>query len=176
MPRVSGWSRQSLVPFLISAFSEQRFQGVWAQIIDIVSGVVNADTSADDKGEDETFILPILDQLRGCISSRLGSAPASLVQSYSETLRKASALYRFDAGRGKGTTAPAIPEHSERVRYWAFDELIRLSSASSSHTTGKDEDRRIAEVAAPALVRRFEGALRSYVDDARLRGKLPLGR
>jgi len=89
----------------------------------------------------------------------------------------------------------AIPERSEDVRYWAFGVLIAAASASealeaSSPSTsphGSAEGQRrssdvvygregVARVAVQSMEKRMRGAIKGYVDDARLRGQMPLGR
>ena len=134
-----------------------------------------AETSPDTAEDDERFFLPLLDRFHKAISPRIGTIPDRLIDIYTETLRKASNLYRFDVGNAGGTTAPAIAERSEEARYWAFRALLLQASPAVEGDSGVDQ-RKVASRAVESLVKRMEGALRGYIDDARLRGQMPLGR
>ena len=157
----------------------ERSEGVWSQIIDIFGAIVLADTSPESEDEDEDFVLPLLTRYHRAIASHVGGMSSRLVEIYAETLRKASILYRFDVGRAGGTTAPAIPERSERMRYWAFDALFSQASFHGSTEEGNSKAYNrlaIAKVVTASLLSRIRGSLRTYVADSRLRGSMPLGR
>jgi hypothetical protein len=155
----------------------ERSGAIWALIVDVFAGVLLADSSAESAEDDEAFVLPLLNRFHAAISPRLSTIPNVLVPTYTETLRKASVLYRYDVSYAGGTTAPAIPERSEGMKYWAFDALIMEVSgdrAAGSEANGMPVH--VAKRAVESLVKRIEGSLRGYVDDARLRGQMPLGR
>lgn len=154
-----------------------------------------ADASPITAEADEAFILPILSQINALLSPHLGRLPDRLVEVYAETLRRASVLYRFDVDHLGGTTAMAIPERSEDVRYWAFGVLVGAASAKSAskpqypgvdesdgendQAHSRDEARgqsAVARIAVQSMEQRMRGAMRGYVEDARLRGPMPLGR
>jgi len=136
-----------------------------------------ADTASETADEDEQFVLPFLNRFHVAISPRIATIPDRLIDMYTETLRKASTLYHFDAGNVGGTTAPAIPERSEEARCWAFSALLSQASLSSANNGQSGQGQgKVAVRAVESLVKRMEGALRGYIDDSRLRGQMPLGR
>ena len=142
--------------------------------------------AGDHIADDETFTLPFLDRLKSTIAPRLsGHVPEHLIERYGDTLRKASELYHFDAGLpAGGTTAPAVADVMESLRYWAFDLLWAGVSVASYATPANPDDRRdtsgdetqVPRVVLPSLLKRVDAALRGYVNDAKLRGQMPLGR
>ena len=146
------------------------------------AAILVADSTPDTADVDEPFVLTLLKRFHESISPGIGSIPDRLVDVYTETLRKASTLYHFDVSHIGGTTAPAIAERSEEARYWAFETLLtqaRSSGAQSGRSRGKPEQEghgNVAQKAAESLVRRMDGTLRDFIDDARLRGQVPLGR
>lgn len=148
---------------------------IFTQIIDIFASILLADTSSTTAEADEAFILPILTRINAALVPHLPLLPERLAEVYTETLRRSSVLYRFDVDHSGGTTAMAIPERSEDVRYWAFGVLV---AASGNERAGGDTSGggAVARIAAQSMERRMRGALRGYVDDARLRGQMPLGR
>ncbi|KAK4688854.1 hypothetical protein P7C73_g1265, partial [Tremellales sp. Uapishka_1] len=117
------------------ASSADHFEGIWAQAMDVFSGILLAER---------------------------------IIESYAEILRKASTLYHYDVRSIGGTTAPAVSESQERLRYWAFDLLIA--------SAGRAEEEWVAKRAMPFVVQRFQGALQSVVEDSKLRGQIPFGR
>ncbi|WWC72496.1 uncharacterized protein I206_106458 [Kwoniella pini CBS 10737] len=155
--------------------SKERFEAIWCQVIEVLSGILLADSSEDASSDDEAFVINHLTQLRSMMISRLGDSriPDRLIIQLSETLCKASALYHYDVRVNGGTTAPAIPESQEDLRYWALDVLVSLSVRKEGDS---DKERRIASLAAPALIKRFDQTLRRWLDDQKLRGSLPFGR
>jgi len=143
-----------------------------------------ADNSSESE-EDESFVLGILNHFKLAMSSRIPDPriPDRLIHQYAEILRRASMLYRYDVRAEGGTTAPVINEASEDTRYWAFDLLMasvaaRRKAESTRRDVAKDgaEWRRVAKLVLPAVVRRIDEALKRFVDDAKLRGQMPLGR
>jgi len=138
-------------------------------------------SSASD--EDERFLLPILDATKASIFPRLADLRISdsIIQSLADTLRKASILHRHQVETLGGTTAEAISESQEKMRYWALQALIELASRSPADLldTGIDVGRerlRLATLILPSVIRRFDDALSSFVEDARLRGQIPFSR
>jgi hypothetical protein len=148
----------------------------------VFAAILLADSSPDTAEADEPYVLTLLNRLHASISPRIGSVPDRLIDVYTETLRKASTLYHFDVGHIGGTTAPAIPDRSEEARYWAFEALLAQATSSSTGVESEtgyspsDGREKVAQKAVESLVKRMEGALRGFVDDARLRGQMPLGR
>jgi hypothetical protein len=71
-----------------------------------------------------------------------------------------------------GTTGGITPTPSEALAYWSFDLLIASVSTQTRRTGGTS----IPALTLPTLLRRCEDVLRRYVDDARLRGLVPLPR
>lgn len=124
--------------------------------------------------EDESFVLAFLKRVQAAISPRLTTERIPdherIIGRYASTLRKASTLYHYDVNADGGTTAPAITESSEAMRFWAFDLLL---ASSVSHPTTKD---RGEQYCLSELIQRFEVALRQLVDDGKLRGQMPFPR
>jgi hypothetical protein len=127
---------------------------------------------ADGPEEDEDFVLPILDRMKAAITPRLNDSrvPERIIEQFADILRKASTLYHYDTRPNGGTTAPAVPESLEQMRYRALDLLIGCASWSER------DGARVAGLVVPSLVTRFETALRQFVDDAKLRGRMPFPR
>jgi hypothetical protein len=95
----------------------------------------------------------------------------ALVQRYSDILLQGSTLYTYETPVPVGgTTGGIIPVPSEVLGYWSFDLLVDSVSRSGG-TNGS-----LTGLTLSTLLRRCEGVLRRYVDDARLRGLVPLPR
>ncbi|WWC65124.1 uncharacterized protein I303_107738 [Kwoniella dejecticola CBS 10117] len=156
----------------------ERFEAIWSQVIEVFSGILLADSSEGVSPEDESFVITHLNHLRSVILPRLGDPriPVRLIIQLSESLRRASLLYHFDVRVNGGTTAPAIPESQEELRYWALELLISLSTRKSTQTDADEKEKRVAAISASALIKRFEETLSRWLDDQRLRGSLPFGR
>ncbi|WVW80931.1 hypothetical protein I302_102922 [Kwoniella bestiolae CBS 10118] len=155
--------------------SEERFQAIWSQIIEIFNGMLLADSSEDVSSDDETFVIFYLNHLRSIILPRLGvpRIPNHTVVQLSEALRKASILYHYDVRVNGGTTAPGIPESQEELRYWALELLVSLSTKKENDEA---KQRRVAGLVVPALMKRFGESLNRWLEDKKLRGNLPFGR
>lgn len=114
------------------------------------------------------------------------SLPDPLIHRLAEILRQASQLYRYDVESTGGTTATAVAGASEELAYWAFDLLV--STAASAPNRGQPDDdggreddgegarSNAGQTMMPALLQRFEETLRRFVQDVRLRGRLPFER
>lgn len=162
--------------------TEERYDAIWGTIMDVFSGVLLADSGEDPLPDDEEFVLPLLDDMRGAVFARLRDPrlKPAVVERFAETLRRASLLYHYDVEAGGGTTAPAVNDEGEGVRYWAFDQLVaggkREQSERTESEAGGDDARRVAALFAPAVLKRFELTLRQFLDDAKLRGQMPFSR
>ncbi|WWD20641.1 hypothetical protein CI109_105117 [Kwoniella shandongensis] len=159
----------------------ERFEGIWAQIMEIFSGILLAESSEEVTPEDETFVIDHLTQITYAVLPRLGDTriPDRINIQFSEVLRKASRIYHYDVRLsvgGGGTTAPGIPEHQEGLRYWALDLLVTAATKGEPGENGSEKERRVAGLTIPALMKRFEEPMERFLDDKRLRGQLPLGR
>jgi hypothetical protein len=162
---------------LIIDVPSECFEAIWAQITDVLSGILLADggnATTEQLEEDESFILPMLERLKLAIIPRLGDVrvPDQMRAQLSEILRKASVLYHYDVRSQGGTTAPVIAEAQERLRYWAFDLLIAVTSRGKEGEGAK----MVAKGTVEALMRRFEDAIKGFLEDARLRGQTPFSR
>jgi hypothetical protein len=142
--------------------------------MDVFSGMLLADNASATE-EDEAFVLLQLEAFKSAVNPRLAdtTVPENIIVQYADILRKASKVYHYEVEFHGGTTAPAIPEPSEAMRYWAFDLLI--------HSVGREGDARdgrarMAKIVMIGLMRRIEEGLRQFLADAQLRGQMPLGR
>ncbi|KAK8850458.1 hypothetical protein IAR55_004376 [Kwoniella newhampshirensis] len=162
----------------------ERFEGIWAQIMEILSGLLLADGSEEVSNEDEAFVIDHLAQITHAILPRLGHPriPDRIVSQFAEILRKASRIYHYDvrlANGGGGTTAPGIPESQEGLRYWALDLLVSAATRDDREDKvggDKNQEKRVAGLVIPSLMKRFSDALERFLEDKRLSGHLPLGR
>ena len=94
------------------------------------------------------------------------------------------------AGETHGTTAEVVEVGRERFAYWSFEMLFAMceggDAAGAGAGTGEVKGlsgaeaeqarRRVAALVAPGLVNRCKACVRTYVADARLRGKMPFPR
>ena len=96
--------------------------------------------------------------------------PQRTIEQFADILRKASLLYHFDVKTKGGTTESEIAEPLEQMRYKALDLLIGCASRSENNGA------KVAGLVMPSLVARIEGALRQFLDDAKLRGQIPFSR
>lgn len=137
--------------------------------------------SSQQTPADETFILSNLDKFRSLAITRLVAAsaqlPQDLLERYTAILRQASILYHSDTSVIGGTTGGVVPVTSEKLAYWAFDLLVNtVNTGTSSQGHGQRESASdgLAGIALPTLLKRFEMALRRYIDDVKIRGRVPL--
>jgi hypothetical protein len=147
-------------------------------------------------------VLPLLDGFKVSIATRLGDprVPDHTIEHLGETLRKASRLYRQDVPSRGGTTAPAISDAQERMRYWAFNFIIALSTQGDGKGLGlgsgagtgtgmgtgmgraeidehgKEGRKKVARGVMPALMWRFEESIKAFLEDAKMRGQMPFSR
>jgi len=146
----------------------------------VFSGLLLADNASTTE-EDESFVQIHLESVKMVIFPRLWQSiiPDSIIAQFAEVLRKASRLYRYDvAVSNGGTTAPAITESSEGMRYWAFDVLIAASSVDESLETDDllEGKKRVASISSKSLMLRIEEGLNRFLADSRIRGQIPFGR
>ncbi|WVQ70582.1 hypothetical protein IAR50_000101 [Cryptococcus sp. DSM 104548] len=158
---------------------KEKVERLWAQIMEVFGGMLSAESSGDVSSDDETFAIDHLSRMRDTVVPRLGHSlvPDGVISHFAEVLSKASRLYQYDVRVSGGTTAPAIPSTQEDLRYWAFDLLVALSArrdeVEEQDTKGL---RRIAKLALPSLLTRFDASIHRFLEDRDIRGNLPLGR
>ncbi|BEJ02954.1 hypothetical protein CcaverHIS641_0101290 [Cutaneotrichosporon cavernicola] len=184
---------------------KQRYDALWERIMDVYAGMLLSDDSdlstpayeSNRADDDEEFVLPILTAVRDAVGPHLTDArvPRAIVESYAETLRKASVLYRYDVRAPGGTTAPVIAEAREATRYWALEQLVAnvgrprrrrrneedganglASEDDGEEAKGEEDTRRVAAYFAPSVLERFESTLQDFLNDAKLRGQMPFTR
>lgn len=164
-----------VVKGLDEPLSPERYDAIWTTIMDVFAGVLLADSGEEPLPDDEEFILPLLNDMRQAVFARLRDPrlKPAVVERFAETLRRASLLYHYDVEACGGTTAPAVTDDGEGMRYWAFDQLV-----SGAKRSGEEEEasRRVASLFAPAVLKRFDLTLRQFLDDAKLRGQMPFSR
>ncbi|EJT47942.1 hypothetical protein A1Q1_03177 [Trichosporon asahii var. asahii CBS 2479] len=185
-----------VVKGLDGELSEERYDAIWGTIMDVFSGVLLADSGEEPLPDDEEFILPLLNDMRTALFARLRDPrlKPAVVERFAETLRRASLLYHYDVEASGGTTAPAVNDDGEGVRYWAFDQLVAgarrehgehgegseprndSNDSKATATEGEEASRRVAALFAPAVLKRFDLTLRQFLDDAKLRGQMPFSR
>ncbi|GAA6033445.1 hypothetical protein JCM8097_001397 [Rhodosporidiobolus ruineniae] len=78
-------------------------------------------------------------------------------------------------GEMHGTTVEVVPVGRERFSYWCSDLLFLLCEVDGS-VPDDSPRRRIPALALPFLMNRCAAAIRTYVADAALRGKIPFPR
>lgn len=151
---------------------EKRFAAIWALVMDVFAGVLLAEGSHDNP-EDDDFVITVLDELKAAVHDNLSDGRVSdhLISNYAETLRKASVLYHYGVRASGGTTAPVVPESREVTRYWALGQLVACAARGKN-----DCSERVAVLFVPSTLRRFEETLRQFLNDARLRGQMPLSK
>jgi hypothetical protein len=166
-----------VMPGLARNVEPVRYTAIWAQVMDVYAGVLLAD--GEDSADDEAFVIPILDQIRSAVHAGLHDArvPDHVVAQHAETLRRASGLYHYDVRAAGGTTAPVVAENREATRYWALNQLIVCSSKGKTNSESDDENAaRVAALFVPTALRRFEDTLASFLNDAKLRGQMPVSK
>ncbi|WVQ85868.1 hypothetical protein IAT38_008036 [Cryptococcus sp. DSM 104549] len=158
----------------------ERYERIWAQIMEVFSGMLLADSSDDVSSDDEKFVIAHLSRMKTAIIPRLGDprVPDRIISQLAEVLRKASILYHYDVKVVNGTTAPGIPESQEALRYWALDLLVALGSKRKEDVEGEqgEKEQRVTGLVLPAVLKRFSEAMRRFLEDKKLRGNLPFGR
>jgi hypothetical protein len=122
---------------------------IWAQAMDIIGVMLTSPT-------DE--MMPMLDTIGAAVQPRLDVIPGTTVIAFADILRRASLLHHYDTDC-KGTTAPAV-KLDEAIAYRALDLLVSLDMPTTR----------------PAMVDRFRDALTHFVNDAKIRGRMPLSR
>lgn len=171
---------------------------IWAKVMAIADGILDADCSAAPEGpvflEDEQFDIDAFAALRGLILPALGAENVgeSARKAYVASLFASSTIHEPTVADvavvkgespgglsdlytpGEGRTAAVPPARRTRMAYAALDELFRLvSAADPSSDPAADKHRRLAATAAPYLIMRCGLTLRAYVADQPLRGKMP---
>ncbi|GMK54425.1 hypothetical protein CspeluHIS016_0110110 [Cutaneotrichosporon spelunceum] len=179
---------------------KERYDALWEHIMDVYGGmllavdgdVATSAASPNRADDDEDFVLPILTAVRDAVGPHLADSRVlcTVVESYAETLRKASVLYHYDVRAPGGTTAPVVAEAREATRYWALEQLIANAglprrekeeangqASDANGQAGGDEDgRRVAAHFVPSVLKRFESTLQDFLKDAKLRGQMPFTR
>jgi len=94
-----------------------------------------------------------------------------LVERYSKILLQGSTLYNYESPVPRGGTTGAITSvPSEALAYWSFDLMIASVSTSPAGAVS------VTTLTLPTLLHRCEDVMRRYIDDGRLRGRMPLPR
>jgi len=158
----------------------------------VVGSVLRANTDGLDVSEATLKQGEILDMesfgaLRELIIPSLGQAvvPDDTILHYMEAVFWSSMLYRvpgmpagtqewLTAREHGGSTSELVIERRSRMAYVCIDELFSLTAVSSG--SGKNDSaelKRLAEMAAPWLIRRVGLVLSRYVSDQPLRGRMP---
>lgn len=167
---------------------------IWRAIVGVVGSVLRANTSGLDVSEatlkqDESLDMESFSALRELIIPSLGQSvvPDDTILHYVEAVFWSSMLYRvpgmpaetqewLTARKQGGSTSELVTERRSRVAYICIDELFSLTAVSGNgNLSGKDsaELKRLAEMAAPWLIRRVGLVLSRYVSDQPLRGRMP---
>ncbi|RXK40656.1 hypothetical protein M231_02113 [Tremella mesenterica] len=165
----------------------ERYEGIWSQIMVVFAATLLGDNPNDLPEEDEHFVISILTHIHTSIAAHLGDdrVPDRVLSQYADVLAKASRVHRYDTTSEGGTTAPAVAEPSEQMRYWAFDRLVEAVTRSSTSTSSnaqsvkvqaEENAKRVARLSIPALIGRFESSLRQFLDDSKIRGQMPFPR
>ncbi|WVO17542.1 hypothetical protein L204_105237 [Cryptococcus depauperatus] len=155
-----------------------KYERLWTQTMTVLNGILKAKPPTD-VSEDEDFVVEQLTRLEAIIIPRLGDlrVPDDIISQFAGMLCEASRLYCYDDTSNEGTTAPGTPLTQENLHYWAFNLLVRLSKkrhdAQSEH---QEKQQRIAKLALPSMLKRFDEALSRFMKDKMLRGNLPMGR
>ena len=165
---------------------------IWQAIVKVVGSVLRANTDGLDVSETTLKQGEILDMesfsaLRELIIPSLGQAvvPDDTILHYVESVFWSSMLYRvpgmpagtqewLTAKEQGGSTSELVIERRSRMAYVCIDELFSLTAVSSGN--GKNDSaelKRLAEIAAPWLIRRVGLVLSRYVSDQPLRGRMP---
>ncbi|TGZ79709.1 hypothetical protein EX30DRAFT_308428 [Ascodesmis nigricans] len=165
---------------------------IWKALVTIIAAIIRADgnepveTSTLEK--DETFDIDSFTEMRKLMIPRLGQEAVAddTILRYVKAVFWTSMLYGNDILEGVerddddqvwlkprplGKTTELALERRKRMAYVCIDELFSLVAAASG--TDGEEVRRLAEVAAPWLIRRVGMVLGSFVADQPLRGLIP---
>lgn len=131
-------------------------------------------SSTQQTTDDEQFAMSHLDKVKDIVIDPFLNHPnvlESLIERYSNILQQASELYHYDVPVTRGGTTGGITSvPSEVLAYWSFDLLITSVSSPSRGPLS------VASLTLPTLLRKCEDVLRRYIDDVRLRGRVPLPR
>jgi hypothetical protein len=148
-----------------------------------------------DIDDDESFDVAAFEQLRELIIPTLGSnaVPSTARKAVANSLFQTSIVHPLAPGDRlalrdgveaaldalkkprAGRTTAVYPARRQRMAYVAFNELFSQSFANpaTDQATEADLRIRIANVMAPFLVVRTALALRMYIADQPLRGRMP---
>ncbi|KAH8170916.1 dimerization and cyclophilin-binding domain of mon2 domain-containing protein [Sarocladium implicatum] len=172
---------------------------IWSLIALITNGILSADCneakSSVDIDDDESFDVAAFEQLRELIIPTLGSnaVPSAARKAVANSLFQTSIVHPLAPGDRlalrdgveaaldalkkprAGRTTTVYPARRQRMAYVAFNELFSQSFANpaTDQATEADLRIRIANVMAPFLVVRTALALRMYIADQPLRGRMP---
>lgn len=152
-------------------------EAIWSVLLEILAGTLLADTAQTTEQarieEDEASVLPLLSRIKDAIMPRLADDAVTdrIRTRFADLLRRASVLYHTDGHAEGGTLAPSVPLVDEQTRYWALGWLLTCSGACA----GEEVDA-VRKACAPVLVERFRTVLQRFLDDAKLRGRMPFPR
>jgi hypothetical protein len=159
---------------------------IWKAIVTVVGSVLKADNNlhVDEATlrKDEILDIEAFRELRSLIIPSLGRSvvPDETVLNYIEAVFWSSMLHRLPGvpteseewliARKQGSTSELVVGRRHKMGYVCIDELLDLTAVKAEDGP---ELRRIAEMAAPWLIRRVGLVLGRYVSDQPLRGRMP---
>ncbi|KAA8909144.1 guanine nucleotide exchange factor in Golgi transport N-terminal-domain-containing protein [Sphaerosporella brunnea] len=159
---------------------------IWETIVKVVSSVLKADNNShvDEAAlrKDETLDIEAFREVRKLIIPKLGGTvvPEQTALSYVEAVFWSSMLHRLTGvpteaeewltARNQGSTSELVTERRHRMGYVCIDELFDLTAVGAGDGP---KLKRLAEIAAPWLIRRVGLVLGRYVSDQPLRGRMP---
>jgi len=158
---------------------------IWKTIVTVVGSVLRADNNIHVEETtlrtDQDLDIELFRELRKLIIPSLGRevVPEETIQHYISSVFWGSMLYRLPGTPSEeewliphqqgSTTEPTI-ERRNMMAYVCIDELFSLAAVGEGDGP---ELKRLAEMAAPWLIRRVGLVLGRYVSDQPLRGRMP---
>ncbi|KAF7879068.1 hypothetical protein EAF04_000268 [Stromatinia cepivora] len=170
--------------------NEEAVRSIWTSIVSIAIGITSADCDSANETvnikDDQEFDIASFLTLRELITPALGAQviPDRTRRTYTESLFHMSIIHPVQPSElpqpsqellatlyqtRKGCTVDPIPSHRAKMSYVCFDELISLVTLND----GSVPRIKLAQAAAPYLILRSGLALRAYIADQPLRGRMP---
>ncbi|KAM0320058.1 hypothetical protein ACHAO8_000651 [Botrytis cinerea] len=170
--------------------NDEAVRSIWASTVSIAIGITSAEFDAAAKladiKDDQDFDIASFLTLRELITPALGSQviPDRIRRTYTESLFHMSIVHPAQPSElpqpdqellatlyqtRKGRTVDPIPSPRAKMSYVCFDELISLVTLND----GSVPRIKLAQAAAPYLILRSGLALRAYIADQPLRGRMP---
>ena len=165
-------------------------RSIWSSIITIANGITTADCQdipetvniKDDQDFDIASFLTLRELITPCLGSQV--IPDKTRRIYTESLFHTSLIHQLQPQElpqvnqellatlyepRKGRTVDSIPSPRSKMSYVCFDELVSLVALHDSSLPRV----KLAQAAAPYLILRAGLALRAYIADQPLRGRMP---